>query len=80
MGFFLAVYEWGVKKEPLSTKSVTLSHISCNNETWHNYTLSKGDPKKYINHVTQPVRSADIKIILRKSRNRDIYCIMIRNL
>ena len=39
-----------------------LSHISYNDETWHNYTLPKEDPKKYMNHVTQPLSSADISI------------------
>ena len=39
------------------------SRISCNDETWHSYTLLKEDAKKYINHVTQPISSADISIL-----------------
>ena len=29
---------------------------------WHNYTLPKDDPKKYLNQVTLPLSSADISI------------------
>ena len=31
-------------------------------ETWHSYTLPKEDPKKYMNHVTHSLSSADISI------------------
>ena len=34
-----------VQKVPSS--SLNLSHISYNDETWHNYTLPKEDPKIY---------------------------------
>ena len=31
-------------------------------EIWHNHTLPKDDPKKYLNQVTLPLSSADISI------------------
>ena len=43
------------------------SHISYNDETWHSYTLPKKDPKKYTNHVTETLSSADIRIFHQKS-------------
>ena len=42
MGFFGAAHWWGSKTGP---RPENLSHISCNDETWHNYTLRKEDPK-----------------------------------
>ena len=40
MGFLGLLTDGG---EPKWLKSV--SHISCNDETWHSYTLPKEDPK-----------------------------------
>ena len=49
MGFFRAAHGWvngggggGGAKRPRSLKS---ARISCNDETWHSYTLPKEDPK-----------------------------------
>ena len=39
MGLFGAAYGWG---EGVDKK---VSHVSCNDETWHSYTLPKEDPK-----------------------------------
>ena len=39
-----------------------MPHISYNDGTWHSYTLPKEGPKIYINHVTHPLSSADIRI------------------
>ena len=62
-----------------------LSHIIYSDVTWHRYTLPKEDPKKYMNHVTHPLISADINIFHQRSaafvvsRNTDINCILIHN-
>ena len=40
MGFFEAAHGCRDQKGPLPKN---LSHISCNDETWHSYTLPKGD-------------------------------------
>ena len=59
-------------------------HISCNDETWHIYTLSKEDPKN-INHLKHPLSSADISIFYQKlaifvtSINTDIDFILVLN-
>ena len=72
----------GAKKAP---RPLNLSHISSNDETWHIYTLPKEDPKKYMNHVTHPLSSAEISIFYRKSanfavsKNTDIDCNLIHN-
>ena len=69
----------GGKKAP---SSCNLLHIYNNNETWHSYTFSKENPKRYMNHDTHPLISADISIFYRKSvnfaipRNTDIDCIL----
>ena len=39
-----------------------MPHISYNDGTWHSYTSPKEGPKIYINHVTHPLSSADIRI------------------
>ena len=44
MGFFGAAYGWGVLFAP-PPPPVNPPHISCNDETWHSYTLPKEDPK-----------------------------------
>ena len=45
MGIFGDAHGWeGVKKAP-RPPSQNLSHIFYNDETWHSYTLPKGDPK-----------------------------------
>ena len=38
-----------------------ICYTSYNDETWHTYNLPK-KPKKYMNHVTHPMSSADINI------------------
>ena len=45
-----------------SSSPENLSHISYKYEIRHNYTLRKKNQKKYMNHVTQPLSSADISI------------------
>ena len=42
MALFGTAHRWGGPKRPLPKN---LSHISYKDETWHNYTLSKEDPK-----------------------------------
>ena len=70
------------QKGPLSLKSVT--HIL----QWWNLTelyLTQRKSKKYMNHVTHSLNSADISFFHRKSanfaisRNTDIDCISIHN-
>ena len=62
-----------------------LLHTSQNDETWHSYTLPKEDRKKYVNHVTHRLSSADIRMLYRKlanfamSRTLDIDCILVHN-
>ena len=59
MDLFRPAHGWrGWQKAPPSLKSVT--HIL--------YTFPK-DQKKYINHVTQPLSSADIRITLPENSN-----------
>ena len=36
--------------------------MSYNDENWHSYTLPKEDQEIYINHMTDPLSSADISI------------------
>ena len=43
MGFFGAAHGWGGAKRP--SPPLNLAHISYNDETWHSYTLAKGNPK-----------------------------------
>ena len=50
------------KVEAKKNPSLKSKVICYNYETGHNYTLPKEDPKKYINHVTHPLSSADISI------------------
>ena len=79
VGFFGDAYGLGG-----GTKK-NLSHISYNDETWHSYTLAKGDPKNiWITWHTPWVlmisaffqrKSANFAI----SRNTDIDCILIHN-
>ena len=45
---------WKMRGEVLLPKTV--------DEIWHNHTLPKDDPKKYLNQVTLPLSSADISI------------------
>ena len=46
MGFFRAVHRWGgQEKGGWEGGSQSLSHISCNYETWHSCTLPKKDTK-----------------------------------
>ena len=56
----------GGAKRPPSVKSVHIKiklHISYNHENWHNYTLPCVKKiKKYINHLTHPLVSADMGI------------------
>ena len=42
MGLFGVAQGWGWQKAP---PFQNLSHISCNDETWHTYILPKEDPK-----------------------------------
>ena len=74
---FGAAHGWWSKKAPASLKCHA---ISCNNETWHSYTLSKENSK---NHATQLSSSADISIFSPEIRNffkkTDIDCILIHN-
>ena len=72
----------GSKKAPPSLKFIT--HIL----QWWNLAqlyLTQRRSKKYMNHVTHPLSSADISIFHRKSanfaisRNADIDCILIHN-
>ena len=67
MVFFRAAHsvgeEEGVKKHPPPPPPCyNLWHTSYNDESWHNYTLPKKDPKKIINHVTHFMSSADISM------------------
>ena len=59
MGFFGAAHGWGKGKK--AARPENLSHISYIDETWQLY-LNQRRSKKYMNHVTQPVSSADITI------------------
>ena len=43
MSFFGAAQGWGEGKK--APPPLNLSHISYNDENWHNYTLPKEDPK-----------------------------------
>ena len=54
----------GAKKAPLPK----ICHTSYYDETWHSYTFPKED-LKYINHVTDPLSTADISIFHQKSAN-----------
>ena len=56
MGLFGAAHRWGVGGEERGQKGPCY-----NDETWHSYILPKEDPKKYINRVTHPLSSDDIK-------------------
>ena len=59
MGFFGATHGWGRPKRPPSLKSVT--HIL----QWWNFDqlyLTQRRSRKYMNHVTHPLSSADIRI------------------
>ena len=53
MDLFGVSHGWGGAKRP---PTWNLLHVFHNHETWHSYTLPKGDQKhrKHINHVTQP--------------------------
>ena len=58
MGLFGVTHGRGeTQKAPLKPVTQIL-----NGETWHSYTLPKENPKKYINHVTYCLSSADISI------------------
>lgn len=51
-----------------------LSHISYNDETWHNYSFPRED------HMTQPLSSADISTFLQETCNFCYTdCILIHN-
>ena len=62
-----------------------LSHISCNYETWHSYTLPKEDPKNISITWNTPWALLTSAFFHRKSanfvilRNTDIDCILIHN-
>ena len=63
MAFFGAAHGWGgggggVQKSPLPK----ICHIFPTMVKLSSYTLPKVKSKKYINHVTQPLSSADISI------------------
>ena len=45
MGFFGAAHGMGGGGGQKGPPPKKLSHISCNDETWHSYTLPKQDPK-----------------------------------
>ena len=49
-GHFRGCSRMGGSKSP----HTSLSHISCNDETWHSYTLPKEDPKIYESRDTPP--------------------------
>ena len=64
--YFWGCSQMGGAKRPPSVKSVHIKiklHISYNHENWHNYTLPcLKKIKKYINHLTHPLVSADMGI------------------
>ena len=81
MVFLGAAHRWGQKDPPPQN----LSHISYSDETWHNYTLSKDDPKNIsITWHTSWVLLTSA-FFHRKpenfalSKNTDIDCILIHN-
>ena len=45
MDFVGAAHGWGDGGGGQKSPSLNLSHISCNDETWHSYTLPKEHPK-----------------------------------
>ena len=45
MGLLGAAHGWGGSKSPHPPPPSNLPHISHNDETWHSYTLPKGDLK-----------------------------------
>ena len=78
MGILVAAHGWGEsKKAPLPKICNTYSIIM----KIGSYTLPREDQKKYMNHMTHPLSSADISIFPQKSatfvffsppRNKDI--------
>ena len=80
-GLFRGYSRMGGKKVP----HPKICHTSCNNETWHNYTLPKEDPKNIwiTGHIPWVLlisaffywKSANFGI----SRNTDVDCILIHN-
>ena len=80
-GLFRGCSRMGGKKVP----HPKICHTSCNNETWHNYTLPKEDPKNIwiTGHIPWVLltsalfywKSANFGI----SRNTDVDCILIHN-
>ena len=60
MGFSGAAHGWGGKA---ASTPYNLSHISYNDETWQLH-LTQRKSKNYMNHVTNPLSSADISIFL----------------
>ena len=67
MGLFFGFFftDWGDQK---GSPPKNMSYIPYNDNTWHSYTLPKEDQKKYINHMTHHLSSAD-SIFSPKIRN-----------
>ena len=72
-GLFRGCSRWvrGAKNAPPSLPPLHLSHISNDDEIWHNYNLPKEDKKIYMNHVTHLLSSAGISIF---SSEITIFC------
>ena len=85
MGFFGAAHGWGWRVGKKVPSPYNLSHIFCNDETWHSYTLPKEDPQNIWVTSHNPWvlltsaffhwKSGNFAI----SRNTDIDCILIHN-
>ena len=83
MGLFRVAHGGGwAKRSPSPIKS--FRHI-LQWWTWHSHTLTRKDPKKYMNHVTHPLSFADTSIFHWKSanfatsENTDIDSILVHN-
>ena len=77
MSIFEAAHGWDREAGGRGSKKAlppqNLSHISYNDETWHSDTLPKKNTKKYINHVTQSFRSAEISIFFTENQHFLLY-------
>ena len=75
-------YEGGTKRQLPISSPKNLSYISYNDETWTDLVIRL---KKYINHVTHSLSSANISIFLPNSatfvisRNKDVDCLLKHN-
>ena len=81
MGIFGAAHRKGGQKGSSSLKSVT--HICCNDEIWHSYTLPKEDPKNILIMWHIPSVLLTLAFFHRKSANfvisinTDLDCVVI---